>query len=131
MIWVFFFFFWKGGEGREGRGGFFLGPGIYIYGVAIYSQLSIAKKRKIGNVQSTVKSEKNVKMAIYSQLLLVKKTKQNNKKKQTKKKKNNNVKMAIYSQLSSEKKKKKGKIAIYNQNGYYLSYNTGKRLFYY
>ena len=52
-------------------------------------------------------------MAIYSQLSLAKKT----------------VKMAIYSQLSKAKKKKNVKMAIYIQNGYYLSYNTGKSYF--
>ena len=50
--------------------------------------------------------------------------------------------MAIYSQLSLAKqtlnwlftvnchKWKNVKMAIYSQNGYYLSYNTGKKLFY-
>ena len=36
--------------------------------LSIYSQLSIAKKREIGYLQSTVISQKHVKMAIYSQL---------------------------------------------------------------
>ena len=40
--------------------------------MAIYIQLSLAKKRKNGYIQSTVISQKNVKMAIYSQLQLVK-----------------------------------------------------------